>query len=247
MISLRHTGLILLFSAFLNLHGQMFSPAQQISIANNPQVVKSADFNGDGYADMLYSALTENEIAINLFNPETGNFDEAQMVSTAFSYAVSLFTADLDGDDDVDFLTVSQLNHKVAWFKNDGTGNFTQQPLISSTAQGAISVIAADIDGDGDNDVVAAAKDDNTILWYENTDGNGNFSDAIIITDDGEFPVVIISADIDGDDDPDIIAGMLAGNKIVYYPNEGSGIFGEAQVITTEISFISSLYARPEW
>jgi hypothetical protein len=243
MTSTKITGLFLLVLAFVSVQAQIFGPAKRISTTGNPQVVKSADFNSDGYDDIVYSALSGNQIAVALFNPGTGNFDEAQVVSTAFPYAVSLFPADLDGDNFVDFLTVSQLNHKVAWFKNDGTGNFTLQPLISSTAQGAISVIATDIDGDGDNDVVAAAKDDNMILWYENTDGNGNFSDGNIITDEGEFPVVIISADIDNDNDPDIVAGKLAGNKVVWYANYGSGSFGEEQVITTEISFISALFA----
>ena len=243
MTSMKITGLFLLLMLAASLQAQIFSPAQHIGIAGNPQVVKSADFNQDGYDDIIYSSLIPHEIAVALFNPETGNFAEAQVVTTSFAYAVSLFPADLDGDEQVDFLTVSQLNHKVAWFKNDGTGNFTLQPLISTTAQGAVSVIAADIDGDGDNDVVAAAKDDNMILWYENNDGIGNFSDANIITDEGELPVVIISADIDDDNDADIVSGKLAGNEIAWYPNEGSGNFGDEVVITSEINFISALYA----
>jgi len=233
----------MLMFAIINLQAQIFSPKQKISVADNPQVVKSADFNSDNYDDIVYSSITDHKIAVAIYNPETGNFNAEQVVSTAFNYAVSLFPADLDGDTFIDFLTVSQLNHKLAWFKNDGMGNFTLQALISSEAHGAISVIATDIDRDNDNDVIAASKDDNTIQWYENTDGNGTFSSAHIISDAGEYPVVIILADIDNDDDDDIVAGKLASNKIVWYQNDGFGNFGEENVITTEINFISSLFA----
>ncbi|MCF8304401.1 MAG: T9SS type A sorting domain-containing protein [Bacteroidales bacterium] len=236
-------GLIFVLPALITAEAQVFSSKQEIGIADNPQVIKSADFNGDGYGDIVYSSLTDHKIAVALYNPEMGNFDEEHLVTTDFNYAVSLFAADLDGDTFVDLLTVSQLDHKVAWFKNDGASNFTLQPLISDDAQGAISVIATDIDGDNDNDVIAASKNDNTIQWYENTDGNGAFSEAHIITTSGEFPVVIISEDIDHDEDADIIAGKLAGNEIVWFPNDGTGNFGEEQLITGEINFISSLYA----
>ena len=230
--------------AFFNLKAQIFSPKQVISSSvNNPQVVKSADFNSDGFDDIVYSTITDHKIGVAFYNPTTGAFDEAQVVSTAFNYAVSIFPADLDGDNYIDFLTVSQQNHKVAWFKNDAAGSFTLQPLISNDAQGAACVIATDIDGDNDLDVVASSKNDNTIQWYENTDGNGGFSAANIITDDGEYPTVIISADIDNDGDPDIVAGKLLTNEIVWFENDGSGAFGTQNLITTEINGITSLFA----
>lgn len=243
MTRIKTVGLILLLFSITNLQAQIFSPGQTISTSDNPQVVKSADFNADGYNDIVYSSITDHKIAVALFNPEKDHFETEQVVTTSFNYAVSLFPAFLDGDSAIDLLTVSQLNHKVAWFKNDGTGSLTLQPLISNNAHGAISVIAADIDGDNDYDVIAASKDDNTIQWYENTDGNGNFSSGHIITDMGEYPVVIVPADIDNDTDADIVAGMLAGNKIVWFANDGFGNFGKENIITTEINIISALLA----
>ncbi|OQX77227.1 MAG: hypothetical protein B6D64_08585, partial [Bacteroidetes bacterium 4484_276] len=234
----------LIIFAFFNLKAQIFSAKQLISSpVNHPQVVKSADFNSDGYADIIYSSITDHKIAIALFDTSTGTFGDDQVISTAFNYAVSLFPADLDGDNFIDFLTVSQQNHKIAWFKNDGAANFTLQPLISSDAQGAVCVIATDIDGDNDLDVVASSKDDHTIQWYENTDGNGNFSTANLITDDGEYPTVIISIDIDIDGDPDIVSGKLLSNEIVWFENDGNGIFGPQNLISSEIYGITSLFA----
>ncbi|HPR59214.1 MAG TPA: VCBS repeat-containing protein, partial [Bacteroidales bacterium] len=243
MGKLQISALIFILPAFIGLQAQIFSPAQKISNADNPQVVRSADFNSDGYADVVYSSIADHKIAVAFYDAVSGSFGAEQVLSTAFTYAVSLFAADLNGDSFVDVLTVSQISNTVAWFKNDGSGGFILQPLISSNAGGAIGVIAEDIDGDDDNDVIVAAKDDNTIGWYENTDGNGSFSPAHIITDEGEFPVVILSADPDNDGDQDIVAGMLAGNSIVWYPNDGNGNFGVESPITTEVNFISAIYA----
>jgi len=61
--------LLLSFSLWLGvLNAQIFSSAQSISGCNNPQVVKSADFNNDGYMDMVYSSIGDHKIALALFN-----------------------------------------------------------------------------------------------------------------------------------------------------------------------------------
>ena len=236
--------LSILLLIFINLNAQIFSPKQIISSADNPQVVKSADFNNDGYIDIVYSSITDHKIAVSLFNSTTGTFDDEQIISTAFNFATSLYVADLDGDNYVDVLAISQLNHKVAWFKNDGAGNFILQPLINNDAQGASCVIAADIDGDNDLDVISASKNDDKIVWYENTDGNGIFSAPIIISENAELPTVIISADIDNDNDIDIIAGYALTDKIVLFENiDGIGTFSSEITITTETDNIISLFA----
>ena len=100
-----------------------------------------------------------------MFNSETGAFDDEQIISTQLSYCVSIFLADLDGNDLIDILAVSQLNHKVVWFKNIDGENFILQNYINDNAQGASSVIAVDIDNDTDLDVVSASKDDAKILF----------------------------------------------------------------------------------
>ena len=94
----------------------------------------------------------------------------------------SVHSADIDGDGDMDLLSASRDDNKIAWYQNDGLGNFQTQQAISTNANLAISVYAADIDGDGDVDVLSASFDDNKIAWYENTDGQGTFSPEQIIS-----------------------------------------------------------------
>ncbi len=237
------TLLAFIIFAFFSIKAQIFSSKNVISSnINNPETVISADFNNDGYIDVIFSTITDHKIAVCLFNPTIDDFDPQQIITTSFTYAVSMFPADLDGDNATDFLVVSQLSNKVAWFKNDGSGNFTLQTLINDSAQGASSVIAVDIDGDTDLDVVSCAKTDNKILWYAN-DGSGNFSAPNEITASAEIPVVIISADIDNDNDQDIIAGYGQTDKIVSFTNNGSGTFGSAVEITDQTDYIYSIKA----
>ena len=224
-----------------NLQSQLFSPKQIISKpVSNPEVVKTADFNNDGFDDIVYSAITNPKIAVSLFNPTTESFDPETVVTTNFPYAVSLFPADLDADGAIDFLTVSQLDNKVAWFKNDGSGNFSLQALISNSAVNPSAVIATDIDLDGDLDVVSASKGDNKIVWYEN-DGAGNFSSAVNITTNAEICLTITAADINNDTYPDIIAGYALTDKIVSFINNQDGTFSTENLITDQTDYIRSL------
>jgi len=63
---------------------------------------------------------------------------------------------DVDGDGDMDVLSASFYDDKIAWYENDGSESFTER-IISTAADGANSVYAADVDGDGDMDVLSAS------------------------------------------------------------------------------------------
>ena len=79
-----------------------------------------------------------------------------QTITTATDFAQSVTTADLDGDGDLDVLSASFCDDRIAWYKNDGAGSFGVQQTITTAADGAISVTMADLDGDDDLDVLSA-------------------------------------------------------------------------------------------
>ena len=80
----------------------------------------------------------------------------------------SVYAADLDGDGDLDVLSASSSDDRIAWYENDGAGSFGGMQTITTSANGANSVHAADLDGDGDFGVLSASWNDDRIAWYEN-------------------------------------------------------------------------------
>src|SRR5205085_9609432 len=79
----------------------------------------------------------------------SGVFAGQAMSSTTANGARSVFAADMDGDGDMDTLSASLIDSKIAWYENDGNGNSTPH-TVTTAASGAYSVSAADVDGDGD-------------------------------------------------------------------------------------------------
>ena len=48
-------------------------------------------------------------------------------------YAHSAYAGDLDGDGDMDVLSASRDDDKIAWYENDGTGQFGSQQAITNS------------------------------------------------------------------------------------------------------------------
>ncbi|MEM1095798.1 MAG: FG-GAP-like repeat-containing protein [Bacteroidota bacterium] len=176
--------------------------------------------------------------------PDVGpsTFGAQQVISTQADIPFSIYPADLDGDGDVDVLSASFNDDKIAWYANDGSGGFGAQQVISTQADGAQSVYAADVDGDGDMDVLATSLTDRKLVWYAN-DGSGNFGSEQVISTQADNVFSIYVADVEGDGDPDVLAAVLNGDKIVWYANDGNGSFGAEQVISTQADGARFVYA----
>jgi len=180
-------------------------------------------------------------VADNVYSQTT--FGPQQViVQSETASATSVYAADLDGDGDLDILSASELDDKIAWYENNGAGNFGAQQIITTAANGAWSVYAADIDGDGDLDVLSASFNDDKIAWYEN-DGAGNFGAQQIITTTAGGARSVYAADIDGDGDLDVLSASSNDDKIAWYANDGAGNFGAQQIITTAADYAKSVYA----
>ncbi|MGY8767761.1 MAG: SUMF1/EgtB/PvdO family nonheme iron enzyme [Pirellulales bacterium] len=182
---------------------------------------------------------TSHVVEIQPPTPTSGQFVEQKPISTNAIGAQSVFTVDVDGDGDLDILSASMNDDKIAWYENDGKQNFTEQ-IISTSANGAYSVFAADVDSDGDLDILSASLGDDKIAWYEN-DGQQNFTE-IIISTSADMAISVFAADVDGDGDLDILSSSLRDNKIAWYKNDGRQNFTE-QIISTSADGARSVFA----
>ena len=157
--------------------------------------------DGDGDIDAL-SASSEfsNKIAWYENTNGDGTSWTARTITTEVLYAQSVFAADVDGDGDIDALSASAGDDKIAWYENtNGDGTSWTARTITTGADGAYSVFAADVDGDGDIDALSASLGDGNIAWYENTNGAGTSWTATTITTGASGAVSVFAADVDGD------------------------------------------------
>ncbi len=156
---------------FENINGQgSFGPQQIITTtADSTRSLYAADLDNDGDMDVLAAIEDDDKIAWYENTDGQGNFGNQQIINASADAASSVYAVDIDGDGDMDVLSASYQDHKIAWYENlDGLGSFGVPQIIISTAYRAMSVYACDIDGDGDMDVLSASQDDDTVAWYEN-------------------------------------------------------------------------------
>ncbi len=191
--------------------------------ASGPHGLAIADLDGDGDLDLLTASRNDNKIAWYENNGAAEPSFTTHVISTSAGGAWSVQAADVDGDGDLDVLSASNDDNKIAWYENDGAADpaFSTH-VVSTSAVGAFAVAAVDLDGDGDMDLLSASLVDDTIAWYEN-DGAADpaFTKRVVTTAaDGAADVGV--ADMDGDGDIDIFSASALGDTIVWYENDGA-------------------------
>lgn len=198
------------------------------------------DIDNDGDIDVITGGYFDNiEWYENIDG--LGSFGEEQLITIDnIDKLKDIHAADLDNDGDMDVLSASRNDGKIAWYENlDGLGNFGGQQLISSPDElYGFSVVAADIDNDGDLDVVSGRGDD-YVSWYENLDGLGNFNDANIISTEADGVLQVFTNDINNDGNIDVISSSYFDDKIAWYENTGE--LGINEVTESKLS----LYPNP--
>jgi len=206
-----------------------FGPARIIStLADGAKSVFAADVDGDGDMDALAASFYGDTIAWYENEDGLGGFGPARVLSTSADGAFSVHAADVDGDGDMDVLSASFYDDKIAWYENeDGFGTFGPARILPAPATEATSVYAADVDGDGDTDVLASYYDAK-IVWHENRDGLGGFGPARIVSDTVFGAYFVIAADFSGDGAPDVLTANWADDNVEWYENAGRDSVGDA-------------------
>lgn len=158
-------------------------------------------------------------------------FSDEIIIKTCTTCGASkVLSADLDGDMDLDVISLSKDDNKIAWYENDGSGTFSGQKLIAKPINKVTTITTTDLDKDNDVDIIVFYNSERSIVLFENN-GNGDFAENKIVINQTKPLTSLFAIDIDGDEDIDIAAFSLLGDKIIWFQNDGDGNFSEEIVI----------------
>ncbi len=213
-----------------NLDGNGLSWAEHVvdENFNGCRKAYAADVDGDGDMDVLGAASSSDMIAWWENLDGTGLNWSEHIVDEMYNYAHCVFTADVNGDGNMDVLGAACIDGIVWWENLDGTGLNWSEHVVDEMFDCAVNVYAADVDNDGDIDVLGAARnvnDTDDIAWWENVDGDGlNWSEHSLDENyDGAWGVH--ATDMDGDGDVDILSSAQHAQEITYWENlDGTGL-----------------------
>jgi hypothetical protein len=197
--------------------------------------ITSADFNGDGKADL---ALGNQSTISLLFGRGDGTFRVPQMLSVSGVSILSIGTGDFNGDGKPD-LVVSGTSNLAVLFGN-GNGTF-QLPIVTAIASGCTPALTiADFNSDGHLDLGYSCGDGTIGALLGN--GAGAFS-AAPGTSAGVFGP-ILTGDFNNDGIPDLAGfsissdGFAAATVVL---GQGVGTFGPP--LTTELPYAYGISA----
>ena len=213
---------------------------------SRPECVYASDLDGDGDMDVLSASVYDDKVAWYENRDGLGDFGPQRIIDYQTDGPWCVCAADLDDDDDMDVLAAfGMTGDQIVWYENmDGQGGFGDKQIISDQVDCGNCVCTADIDNDGDEDVVSSSETDGKIAWYENTDAQGTFGPQNVISTQTDQPMWIVTSDLDGDENADVLSASFGDHKIAWYENtDGLGGFGPQQVISIQDTCASCVRA----
>lgn len=229
--------------------GNFNSPKYPTAYSSGVSCAVAGDIDNDGDLDVVNSSNEEGKIFLYKKLNTDNTYGNQIIVSHFAPGAKEVALADLDGDNDLDIISISGLStsgsaDRVSWYKNlDGNGNFGPQINLSiDIYDSPDGLLVYDVDADGDKDIVTSItqwpEDGDKVIWFANN-GLGSFSNEQFIGNGLNYVKSISKSDIDNDGDNDIIVASSNDNKISWYKNlNGQGSFGPQQIITTSALYI---------
>jgi hypothetical protein len=158
----------------------------------HPRKAVTADFNGDGLADVFIAchgydaAGFPGEQSVMILSGTDRSYQVSSVLGIGFWHGATAF--DVDSDGDVDLVLIDAFdNERVVTYLNDGSGDFTRDTSTRFPAvfggKGYYSIEAIDVNSDGHEDLVVGGHEPDlapTVLLMN--PGDGDFSQVQAMT-----------------------------------------------------------------
>ena len=178
------------------------SPAT-FAVGNYPVAIATADFNGDGNADLVVTNSGDGSASVLLGNGD-GTF-QSQVVLTLPGYPdlTPVAVGDFNGDGIPDFAVGDAEYDDIYVFL--GINGLTFQAPVSYTVGNApFGIVAADFQGTGHLDLAVTNLGDSTVsLLLNQGGGTGTFQTQVTFPA-GSSPTGVTAGDLNGDGLPDL-------------------------------------------
>ena len=201
--------------------------------------VEAADLTGDGAPEVIYGSTTEDAY-FWMENDGLGSFSDPITLVGGLDYAERTESADLDNDGDIDIVCSHGTENpgNIVWMRNEGGGLFTYQSIdhisVSGAGIDARTLSIADMDLDGNLDILSSSLysngysfegDASGCFWFKNL-GAGIFDSPEVLlsfSDATGGAGGIVTADVDGDSDLDVLTAWRVNNYVTLHINEIGG------------------------
>ena len=190
-------------------------------VGKNPTSINSADFNGDGFADLVTSNIQGGSLSILMGNGD-GSF-QSQIVLPACQEPRNLAIADFDLDHHADLSIACSGSHQVLIFMGNGDGTFTRgaQYLVQRTP---VDIANGDYNEDMLPDLLVVSRHDKLQVLLGM--GNGKFRLGALY-EYGDTPTSVKTLDLNGDGHLDLAVsnGGPMSHAVSIWPGNGDGTF----------------------
>lgn len=204
------------------------------------------DLNRDGFGDLIVGG--PDGVRIFGYIPQIGMFSDRPLSLDHTPTLLALVSDDIDGDDDVDIMTLT--HDKLIWYLGKGIGNYVKQdPPISlepvDPETGMRRVLTADVNMDTFPDLIFTAAEDDRVyggpespdslvekgaLGVALADKSGGFLDPVYYSIPavdkkltGATDLDVLDVDFDGTED--ILVSVPGRNSVIFFKGDGAGGF----------------------
>ena len=189
------------------------------------------DFDNDGNDDLvvLVSELNGNQEAVVLLGNGNGTFSAQKGADVRVDphiNAAQLVTGDFNGDGALDIAVSDQQGSHLLVLLGNRTGELSL-PILTSLPSNQFNPVwmaVGDFNGDGKLDL-AVEEPDAALLAIWLGDGSGHFTSLATMHLNGSGPGVVVAADFNGDQRPDLV--IANGNQYQVFLGKGNGTFLE--------------------